>query len=89
MLFSPCRANAGSGSCIRAATLAMVREIRSLPSVGSSSCPSCCQVTSGAASVSSVTTFRMSRARPNESNPGPRLAEVAGTVTERRMTRGA
>ena len=36
----PWSANGGSGSCIRSATAAIVREIRSPPSVGSSSAPS-------------------------------------------------
>ena len=43
----------------------------------------------GSASVSTVTSLQRSSARPKQSNPGPRFAEVAGTRTVTRIVGGA
>ena len=53
-------------------------ETRSVPSVGSSSAPSPSHDTPGSAAVSIVTSLQRSSASAKQSNPGPRLAEVAG-----------
>ena len=70
----------GSVRSKRAAVSARARDTRSDPSVGSSSAPSPSHVTPGSASVSIVTSLHRSSASPKQSNPGPRFAEVAGTV---------
>ena len=60
---------------------AIARLTMSEPSVGESSAPSPSQDTPGSASVSTVTSLHRSSARPKQSNPGPRFADVAGTRT--------
>ena len=81
----PCTAIAGTGDPFAAHTLAMVVLTMSVPSTGSSRAPSPSHVTPGSASVSTTTSLHRSSANPNESKPGPRFAEVAGTRTVMRI----
>src|SRR4029079_4127347 len=77
--FTPWSATAGTMPPPTRAACAISFETMSVPSVGSSPAPCPSHVTPCAASVSTVTSFHRSRAKPKQSNPGPRLAEVAGT----------
>ena len=64
------------------ATVRIDDETRSEPSVASSPAPSPSHETVGGSSVATTTSLHSSSARPKQSNPGPRFAEVAGTRTE-------